>query len=108
MVPECKHFCIYGFATFNLTMQIGQKGAMGQAYGHIGATYGFDTMLSYHPALDVTIAIGTNMENDDQTHPSDTLCSLFTAVKNSLTGSADVCAYTPRGYYGGECKCSSN
>jgi hypothetical protein len=80
--------------------------AVGQAYGHIGATYGFDTMLSYHPALDVTIAIGTNMENDDQTHPSDTLCVLFAAVKNVLTGSADTCAYTDRGYYGGECKCT--
>ena len=70
-----------GFATFNLTNQMGwPQSRMGQAYGHIGATYGFDTMLSYHPALDVTIAIGTNMENDDQTHPSDTLCVLYAAV----------------------------
>ncbi len=109
MVPYCSSShsfeCIYGFATFNLTDQIGQKGDMGTAYGHIGATYGFDTMLSYHPALDITIAIGSNMENDDQTHPSDTLCLLFTAVKNALTGSQDKCSYEPRGYYGGECKC---
>jgi hypothetical protein len=35
---------------------------MGVAYGHIGATYGFDTMLSYHPALDLTLAIGSNLE----------------------------------------------
>ena len=91
MVPKCEGFCIYGFATFNLTRQIGQTGLMGEAYGHIGATCtrccpepapsveqralcrpralaprlmadGFDTMLSYHPALDVSIAIGTNME----------------------------------------------
>jgi hypothetical protein len=65
-VPYCvgnvSHCPYYGFATFNLTDQIGQSGEMGVAYGHIGATYGFDTMLSYHPALDLTLAIGSNLE----------------------------------------------
>jgi len=111
MIPDCPggggYFdpCIYGFATFNLTDQTGHSGPMGTAYGHIGATYGYDTMLSYHPALDVTLAIGSNMENDDQTHPSDTLCSLYSTVKNSLTGSTESCTYTPKGYYGGDCEC---
>ena len=99
---------IYGFATFDLSFENGySKTKYGKSYGHIGATYGYDSMLSYHPALDVTIAIGTNMENDDQTHPSDTLCVLYGAIYNHLTNSTDSCTYTMRGYYGGECKCTS-
>ena len=100
---------IYGFATFDLSYQNGySKTKYGESYGHIGATYGYDSMLAYYPALDVTIAIGTNMENDDQTHPSDTLCVLYGAVYNHLTSSTDVCTYTMKGYYGGECKCTSS
>ena len=106
MVPRCERFCIYGFATFNLTQEIGQTGPDGEAYGHLGATYGYQTVLSYHPALDVSIAIGSNIENDDQVHPSDTLCLLYTAVKNALTGSSDNCVYVSGGYYQGGCKCS--
>ena len=68
MVPECQDFCIYGFATFNLTDELGQKGPEGIAYGHLGATYGYQTILAYMPALDVSIAIGSNLENDDQVH----------------------------------------
>jgi CubicO group peptidase (beta-lactamase class C family) len=97
---------IYGFATFDLSFENGySKTKYGKSYGHIGATYGYDSMLAYYPALDVTIAIGTNMENDDQTHPSDTLCILYGAVYNQLTNSTDVCTYKMQGYFGGECKC---
>ena len=63
-------------------------------------------MLSYHPALDVTIAIASNMENDDQTHPSDTLCMTYNAVKNHLTGSTDKCTFTVGSYYSGGCNCT--
>ncbi len=110
MIPTCPasshHYCIYGFATFNLTGQTGHDAPMGTAYGHIGATYGYDSMLSYHPELDVSIAIASNMENDDQTHPSEALCLLFSGVKNALTGSTESCVYSEAGYYGGECKCT--
>jgi CubicO group peptidase (beta-lactamase class C family) len=98
---------IYGFATFDLSDENGySKTKYGTSYGHIGATYGYDSMLAYYPELDVTIAIGTNMENDDQTHPSDALCLLYGAVYNHLTNSSDTCTYTMSGYYGGECKCA--
>ena len=63
-------------------------------------------MLSYHPALDVTIAIASNMENDDQTHPSDALCMTYNAVKNHLTGSTDKCTFTVGSYYSGGCNCT--
>jgi D-alanyl-D-alanine carboxypeptidase len=97
---------IYGFATFNISRQTGYPAPMGTAYGHIGATYGYDSTLTFHPALNATITIASNMENDDQTHPSDTLCSLFSALKNHVKGTNDICSYKPRGYYGGECKCT--
>eukprot|EP00591_Stephanopyxis_turris_P005079 CAMPEP_0195516336 /NCGR_PEP_ID=MMETSP0794_2-20130614/7095_1 /TAXON_ID=515487 /ORGANISM="Stephanopyxis turris, Strain CCMP 815" /LENGTH=426 /DNA_ID=CAMNT_0040644911 /DNA_START=114 /DNA_END=1391 /DNA_ORIENTATION=+ len=92
---------MYGFATFNLTGETGYAPPMGTAYGHIGATYGFDSMLSYHPEIGATIAIASNLENDDQTHPSETLCLAFAAVKNAVSGTSDVCQYTKEGYYGG-------
>jgi hypothetical protein len=40
----------------------------------------YQSTLAYFPKLDVTLSIGTNMENDDQEHPSDTLCLLYGAV----------------------------
>ena len=99
----------YGFATFNLTGQTGQAPENGgTAYGHIGATYGYQSMLLYNPDMDVSIAIASNMENDDQTHPSDTLCSAFNAVRNAVTGATDDCVYKKGGYYGGECKCQKS
>ena len=80
------------------------------------ATYGFDSMLSYHPEIGATIAIArfvheplhvfalqprvsqqreslitytylrprSNLENDDQTHPSETLCLAFAVGCSAL------------------------
>eukprot|EP00039_Didymoeca_costata_P030505 m.29934 g.29934 ORF g.29934 m.29934 type:complete len:438 (-) comp8152_c0_seq2:60-1373(-) len=103
MIPTDR---FYGFATFNLSDMTGQPGFAGRAYGHIGATYGYDSLLSFHPALNATIAIASNMENDDQNHPSDTVCLVFNALKNFLTGSNDSCAYQPVNYYYGICNCT--
>ena len=95
-----------GFSTFDLTWQNGySKTKYGVSYGHIGATYGYDSIVGYYPELDVTISIASNMENDDQTHPSDAMCLLYGKVYNHLTNSSDICTYTMQGYYGGECKC---
>jgi CubicO group peptidase (beta-lactamase class C family) len=41
----------YGFATFNLSGDTGVNGSIGVAYGHMGATYGYDSLMSYHPEL---------------------------------------------------------
>ena len=62
-------------------------------------------MLVYAPGLDLSIAIASNMENDDQTHPSDTLCIAYNTVKNLILGTKDKCTYTAGGYYGGNCVC---
>jgi CubicO group peptidase (beta-lactamase class C family) len=96
----------YGFATFNLSDQTGVNGSLGVAYGHIGATYGFDSLLAYHPALDLSIAIASNMELDDQWHPFDTLCLLYNKLRDRYKGTSNVCHYTPRGYYDGFCSCA--
>ena len=41
----------YGFATFELSGQWGVRGPDGAAFGHAGATYGFDSMVAYFPSL---------------------------------------------------------
>ena len=53
-------------------------------------------MLTFHPALNATIAIASNMENDDQTHPSEALC-LLTSVRSGIGVGADICTATGMG-----------
>lgn len=52
-------------------------------YGHLGATYGYDSIFGYNPTLDLGIAIGTNIETPSQTQPSDAFCRV-TVVLNLL------------------------
>lgn len=37
----------YGLATFNLTRRTGQRGPDGVAMGHLGATYGYQSIVAY-------------------------------------------------------------
>jgi len=69
----------YGLATFNLSHHTGVEGPKGIAYGHLGATYGYQSIVAYFPALDFSLAIGTNTETDYQSQPSDAMCR-FVAV----------------------------
>lgn len=57
----------YGLATFNLTHLTPNE----TAYGHLGATYGYQSVLVYIPSLELSIAIGTNLERDRQDQPQD-------------------------------------
>ena len=41
----------------------------GSAYGHLGATYGYNSMVATVPGLNLTIAVGTNVESDYQAQP---------------------------------------
>eukprot|EP01062_Namystynia_karyoxenos_P028314 TRINITY_DN21466_c0_g1_i1.p1 TRINITY_DN21466_c0_g1~~TRINITY_DN21466_c0_g1_i1.p1 ORF type:complete len:456 (+),score=145.19 TRINITY_DN21466_c0_g1_i1:70-1368(+) len=96
----------YGLATFNLTHSTGRKAPTGTAYGHLGATYGYQSIVSYHPEIEATLAIATNLETDYQRHPSDALCLAFNAVYNHLhPEDAKKCSYVPGGYYSGGCTC---
>ena len=96
----------YGLATFNLSHATGIKGADGVLYGHLGATYGYQSIVGYSPVLNLTFAVASNIETDYQAQPSDTLCSIFNGVRNALHGKPPpMCNYTVS-YYNGGCKCT--
>lgn len=98
----------YGLATFNLTRKTGQHGPDGVAMGHLGATYGFQSIVAYNPAMDFSLAIATNIERDEQDQPADTMCSIFNEVRALIRGiPAPRCTFTT-GYYSSGCKCTED
>ena len=62
----------YGLGTMNVGL-MGIAGKDVKAYGHLGATYGYDSIYAYAPELDISIAVATNIETMDQTQPADAL-----------------------------------
>jgi len=112
MVPKTgsswKDSTFYGLASQNVGLMgiTGGTGDYKTAYGHLGATYGYDSIFGYNPTLDVGIAVATNIETSSQTQPSDAFCRVYNRVKNFLTNEpVQACAYKTDGYYGGECSC---
>lgn len=95
----------YGFATFQLTERIGQNNTYGEAWGHLGATYGYDSIAIYFPTLGLTIAVASNLENNDQPHPTDTACLAYNALAGLFLKQHVTCEYVDAGYHGGGCKC---
>lgn len=95
----------YGFATFGLSERTGQNSSYGDAWGHLGATYGYDSIILYFPKLGFTMAVASNVENDDQPHPSDTACFAYNAVAGLMLGQQVKCVFTDVGYHGGGCYC---
>lgn len=97
----------YGLATFNLSYRTGQSGPDGVAMGHLGATYGYQSVVAYNPAMDFSLAIATNIETDGQSQPADTMCSIYNAVRAIIRGlPTPTCTFT-QGYFSGGCKCTS-
>uniref|UniRef100_A0A7S0EMW5 Beta-lactamase-related domain-containing protein n=1 Tax=Phaeocystis antarctica TaxID=33657 RepID=A0A7S0EMW5_9EUKA len=107
-VPQGSLRFPYGFAAFNLSGMISGRPSDGPyrtAYGHLGATYGYQSILAYYPGADVAISVASNIEQDTQVQPSDTLCSAYNAVLPVLTPAAEEqCAFASTGYFGG-CAC---
>lgn len=97
---------IYGLGTFNLNMETGQKGAYGEGYGHLGATYGYQSFSGYFPALNITVSVATNIETDDQVQPADTFCFAYNAIASAMLNQDISCTFKSAGFYGGACKCS--
>jgi len=98
----------YGLAAQNVGLIgiTGQDGADGVAYGHLGATYGYDSIFAYNPGLDLALSIATNIETGSQTQPADAFCGVYNRIRNYMQGgSVENCAYATSGYYGGKCKC---
>ena len=98
----------YAFATFNLTTH-GLSGAdrpYYHTYGHLGATYGYDSLLAYFPGADVALAVASDIETDTQVQPADTMCFAYAAVLADLTQTEEPsCTYTAGSYHGGKCEC---
>merc|ERR1711990_587476 len=76
----------YGVATFNLNSDTGQNSSTpyGIAYGHLGATYGYNSLIMYAPALNIALAVGTNLETDKQSHTGQTVCFAYSAIASSI------------------------
>jgi len=98
----------YGIATFDLGDYTGHNSPKyGRAWGHLGATYGFDSIVAFFPAFNFVFAMSSNIENDDQTHPAETICYAYTAVANLMLGQNAKCKFSDGGYYSGGCVCDN-
>jgi hypothetical protein len=115
MMINTSHF--YGFSTFLLAPYTGQpagryadpKHDYGSAFGHLGATYGYNSIVAFVPGLNLSIAVGTNVESDYQAQPSDVFCSAFNRVKQLVLDEPEEaanCTYDPAGYFG-SCICTT-
>lgn len=101
----------YGFATFNLSRGWGpsRTSPFNTAYGHLGATYGYQSIVIYFPAADLSIAVASNIETDSQVQPSDVVCIAYNAILATLSNSTEPsCAFNHSGYYGGVCDCGND
>eukprot|EP00936_MAST-01D_sp_MAST-1D-sp1_P001314 g1314.t1 len=95
----------YGLSTFNLTRLTGLYGDEGVAYGHLGATYGYQSVLVHTPGLNLSFGVGTNIERDHQDQPQDVFCRVYGTTRAVLKGEpVPTCTFTP-GYYDAGCKC---
>jgi len=100
----------YGFATFNLTRGWGPSAIspLNLAYGHLGATYGYQSIVAYFPAADISVSVASNIETDTQVQPSDTLCLAYNAILAALSNTTEpACEFRLSGYYGGTCDCGN-
>jgi D-alanyl-D-alanine carboxypeptidase len=82
----------YGVATFNMNSKTGQvNSSYGISYGHLGATYGFNSLVMFLPALNVSLAVATNMETDRQTHTGEAACFAYNAIAGEILGQNITC-----------------
>ena len=70
--------------------------------------YGYDSIAAYFPAIDAAVSIGTSIETDSQTAPSDTLCFVYNALLAAERGTAEPrCSFSKESYFGGRCDCGN-
>jgi hypothetical protein len=96
----------YGLAMFDEDVLTGRTSE--GAYGHYGATFGADSTAAYFPALNLSIALATNIETTHQEAPPDAICFVYNAVRALLLGlgtAAPTCTFQPENYHG-KCTCS--
>lgn len=103
MIPNASD--IYGLATHQLNSRTGQKGDYGLGYGHLGATYGYQSVTAYFPKLDFVLTVATNIETDSQIQPAHAMCFAYNKVASLMLGQSITCTYEGGSYYSGGCKC---
>mmetsp|Transcript_2410 Transcript_2410/g.4148 ORF Transcript_2410/g.4148 Transcript_2410/m.4148 type:complete len:446 (+) Transcript_2410:140-1477(+) len=104
MVPTSK-FEIYGLATFNLQFITGSDML---AHGHLGATYGYQSILVYFPDLEMSLVVATNLETDTQSQTAEAACLTFNAVADILRGNPErQCSFKSSGFFSGKCSCEA-
>jgi CubicO group peptidase (beta-lactamase class C family) len=98
----------YGFATFQLSSRTGLEttSTYGQAWGHLGATYGYQSIAVWLPGLQLALAVATNIETDHQSQPADVFCFAYNAVATRMLGRESECSFVDAGYHGGGCSCT--
>lgn len=96
----------YGLATFNLTRDTGHASEYGIAYGHLGATYGFQSQLVFFPTLKFVLAVTTNIETNSQTQPKEVLCFAYNAIAGLMLRQSITCTFSPSSYYSSGCNCT--
>ena len=110
----------YGFATFLLSDFTGMPTDgpppdLSSCWGHLGATYGWNSLGFLNPGTNISVAIATNIETDEQAGPSDAYCVAYNRVRQLVArGAADGaagalapiedCVYVASGYFG-TCVC---
>eukprot|EP00040_Diaphanoeca_grandis_P003591 m.25333 g.25333 ORF g.25333 m.25333 type:complete len:486 (-) comp14960_c0_seq1:458-1915(-) len=99
----------YGFSTFLLSEFTGQPTDgphdYGTCWGHLGATYGWNSVVQYMPTLNISISVATNVESNFQAQPSDAFCVAYNRVKQIiLNETRSDCVYDASGYFG-SCLC---
>jgi len=111
LAQEMVHFpngSFYGLATMDMTYMNGLSflGEYGQAVGHLGDTYGFNSIVTYFPKLDIGLAIATNHEDMMQQGPRALLCTAYNrALDVLLNQSIRHCTYIGGSYWQSGCKC---
>lgn len=108
MLPEPGQW--YGLATHNLGTQgldrVGQGGIYGRAYGHFGASYGYQSIAAYFPEIQAVITVASDLETDIQEHPALALCFAYNGVLALMFDRKIRCRKTGGDYWGGGCTCN--
>jgi len=99
----------YGVATFNLNSRAGQPSSSkyGIAYGHLGATYGYQSIIAFLPGFNWSLVVASNLETQTQKQPADAFCHAYGTAAGLVVGRDLNCSFTDGGYFGGKCNCNS-
>ena len=70
---------------------------------------GYDSLVAYFPGIDVSIAVASNIETDNQAQPADAMCYAYNAVLAGLLHLPQPnCTYVSGSYHRGVCDCGNS